>query len=270
MAIPVEMTAYVKLTDENCHTRPNTREETFWQPGTRVECANPDAPLEPCGPGAIHCYAGETQAEALALAAMMDPAHAGYGDAARAFAFVPEDEVIDGGEKAICRAGAIGEELELPKPTVEQRVEFGIRASLLVPQSHAYRRWAGGWLDGTDQSESAARAAAWTAASAAAAEAEAAAWAEEAAARAAWRRGRGGGGAAAEGVRAADAAAAAARGRQRTAAGCPRVPALSVLEGRAWEFAAQVPRWRAVTEWWRPGWVIRGGCARVITSFRRG
>jgi len=46
--------AYVKLTDENCRTH----EDTFWEPGLRVECADPSAPLEPCGPGAVHCYAG--------------------------------------------------------------------------------------------------------------------------------------------------------------------------------------------------------------------
>jgi hypothetical protein len=121
--------------------------------------------------------------EALALAAMMDPGHGEYGVGARVFAFTPEGEVRDGGDKAICRAGSIGEELALPTPTTEERVEFGIRATLLFPQSAGYVAWAEAWLSGGDRS---AEAAAQAARAAWAAWARAAAWAAAEAARAAW------------------------------------------------------------------------------------
>ena len=164
------MSAYVKITDADARTRSTT----LWEPGVRVECARPELPLEPCSAGAIHCYAGDTIEEALALAAMMDPVHGGYGVGARVFAFMPEGEVLDGGDLAICRAGSIGEELALPTPTREERVEFGIRAALLIPQSAGYVAWAEAWLSGGDRSAEAAEAAAE------AAEARAAARAAEA------------------------------------------------------------------------------------------
>jgi len=230
------MSAYVKMTDANCRTRG----DTLWEPGVRVQCADPNAPLGPSSSGVILCYAGATQAEALALAAMMDPAHGRYGAQARVFAFTPEGEVRNGGDKAVCRAGAIGEELTLPEPTDEQRVEFGIRATLLMPQAADSRRWAARWLSGEDRSaESAEMAAAataeWTEAEEAAWPAEAAAWAWAAewmpSETAAW----------AAGTSAWSAAAAAAAAAANEDLPLPLASlALAVLEGRGEEFTEEV------------------------------
>jgi hypothetical protein len=224
------MSAYVKITDADARTRCTT----LWEPGVRVECARPELPLEPCSAGAIHCYAGDTMEEALALAAMMDPGHGEYGVGARVFAFTPEGEVRDGGDKAICRAGSIGEELALPTPTTEERVEFGIRATLLIPQSAGYVAWAEAWLSGGDRSAEAA---------AQAARAAWAAWARAAAQAAAW--------AAAEAARAARAEWAAEWAAARAAAWAAEARAdhtlplaslaLAVLEGRGqqWQQAIE-------------------------------
>jgi len=167
---------------------------------------------------------------------MMDPAHGAYGSDARVWRFVPEGEVIDLGDKAICRAGYITVELKLPKPTTMQRVEFGIRASLLVLQPADYRRWAARWLGGEDRSaEAAARAAVaspeWSAAAAAA--------------TAAWVRTLTSVGWSAEAAQwSAEAAWAAARAAEAENDDLPLpLPlaslALAVLEGRGDEFTEE-------------------------------
>jgi hypothetical protein len=222
-------TAYVKLTDATGRTYGGQR----WEPGVRVACGDPDAPMMPCSAGVIHCYAGATEAEALALAVLLDPNHGRFGAGARVarvWRFVPEGAVIDRGDKAICRAGCVTEELTAPQPTTEQHVEFGIRATLLVPQPDSYVEWAERWLSGADRSAAAAWQAAPDAAARKAANAsgawaapDAAAWAA-ANASGAWAT-----------ADAAVLAAAAARKAAPDAAGAPlplAALALAVLEGR--------------------------------------
>jgi len=48
-------------------------------------------------------------------------------------------------------------EVPLPVITIEQFVEIGIRVSLLLPQSNAYREWAEDWLSGKDRTVKTAR-----------------------------------------------------------------------------------------------------------------
>ncbi len=225
------MIAYIKLTDINGRTHG----ETQWAQGVRHQCADPHWPLVPCTPGAIHCYAGNTEEEALALAAFMNPAHGGYG-CPRAWRCEPEGEVIDGGDKAICRALTVLEEVTLPKLTLEQRVEFAIRATLMIDQPAEYVDWAEGWLSGADRSVEAVEVV-WRIARERMAEWDAA----EEARRAAWRAsmiiGR-------TGVRwmARDAAECAAAAAKRAAAEAVPVIlplaslALAVIEGRGAEF----------------------------------
>ncbi|MEA3400141.1 MAG: hypothetical protein U9R79_02740 [Armatimonadota bacterium] len=192
-----------------------------------MECRDPDAPLEPCTAGAIHCYAAESEAEALALSAMMDLGHRNYGKDVRVWRFYPEGEVRDGGDKAICRAGSIGEELRLPQPTTEQRVELGIRAALVAYREPAYVEWAEGWLSGADRSQKGAKAAWQAAAQMGRDGADATAWAALHMARAI--------GEALNMARAAKAAARAARA------------ARAAVRAAEWGAAARAAEWGA--EW---------------------
>jgi len=228
------MIAYIKVTDINGRTLG----ETQWAPGVRHECANPHWPLVPCSCGAIHCYAGDTEEEALALAAFMNPAHSGY-DCPRAWRCEPEGEVIDIGDKAICRVLTVIEEVSLPKPTLEQRVEFAVRTTLMINQPTDHVAWAENWLSGADRSVKAVEVV-WRAARERMAEWDAA----EEARRAAWRASM----VDKTGARwmARDAAGCAAEAARRAAAEAspvvlPLAPlALAILDGRGAEFVDQM------------------------------
>jgi hypothetical protein len=163
---------HIKLTDEyGC-----TLGSTYWGPGVRHR-ADP-GPVQLCTNTAIHFYSGDTLQEALALAVHMGVVHVGFFNP-RAWVFSPEGEVVSDGTKCGCKAGTTVEEVDLPKVTLEQRVEVAIRCAWEVCEDAEWRSWAEKWLSGEDRSAYAAGAAAWGAARLGEAAAEFAAGAAE-------------------------------------------------------------------------------------------
>ena len=200
-----------KLTDRDGYTRRGMDGETKWGEGVTHEAVGEGTEL--CTSGVIHYY------DDPALALFTNPAHANLMDPLVWEAEITESAATDGLKGGAKRLTTL-HILNVPKPTTEQCVGFGILCSLELLQSGSYKKWANHWLDGTDRSvESAAVAEAAAAAARAAtraAEAEAAARAAEAAAaRAATRAAE----AAAEAAAKA-AARAAAEAAAEAASGC--------------------------------------------------
>jgi hypothetical protein len=65
----------------------------------------------------------------------------------------------DRGLKVGTRKLTTTKELPVPKVTTEQRIRFAIGCGLAVCKDEQWQRWAMGWLDGTDRTYAAARAA---------------------------------------------------------------------------------------------------------------
>jgi hypothetical protein len=111
----------------------------------------------------------------------------------------PDEKIVaDDGTKIGVKSCTTIREISLPKMTIEQRVEIGIRCALLFNREPSFVAWTDNWISGKDRSaEAAARsaAAAWSAEAAARSaawaararmRAEAVAWAASAAEAAAW------------------------------------------------------------------------------------
>jgi hypothetical protein len=184
------MTTLYKLTDKDGQTYGNTQWGegiTHTAPGTGALCTN----------GWIHAYTDPL------LAVFLNPLHCNFPvDTMRLWECEGEVGATDHGLKVGCASLTTLHEMPVPQVTTEQLVRFAVLCSLTLKTrwkgKAAYRRWANAWLDGTDRSEAAARAAAWAARAAArvaaraareaarAAAAEAARAAAEAAEAAAW------------------------------------------------------------------------------------
>lgn len=145
----------VKITDRNLETRGRTR----WLPGTSHRATGNT--VLPCTDGVIHSYAHPL------IAVFCDPIHGRYarnGDARMVEVEVADDDVASDGLKCWHR-GEVRCLREITKPvlTPVQRVHVAISVALDAlpdaPWATAYRRWATAWLDGTDRTHEAARAA---------------------------------------------------------------------------------------------------------------
>ena len=170
-----------KLTNQDGRTRGDTQ----WGQGVTHTAEGDGTDL--CSDGVIHYY------DSALLAVLMNPIHAGIQNP-RLWEAEGETTASDG-LKGGCRSLTTLREIPLPVVTPEQRAKFGILCAMEVYHDSSWRRWARGWLDGTDRSEAAAwaaeaavRAAAAEEAAAAARAAWAAAWAAEAEAEA-WAAG---------------------------------------------------------------------------------
>jgi len=141
-----------------------------------------------CAPHCLHAYLHELHAT------LFNPIHAKIKNP-RLFEGLGV-VAIDDGTKLGCTEITLTRELELPVISTAARVHWAILCSLEVEQPDRYKKWAGSWLDGSDRSAEAARAAAW-----------AAAWAAREAAWAAARAATGAAGAATGAARAATGAA---------------------------------------------------------------
>ena len=153
-----EMELY-KLTTQEL----TTRNDTTWALGEWKE-----EPLgEMCGPGGFHAYTSPL------LAILLNPIHANILNP-RLFRCEWRGEMLnnDHGLKVKVEGLRLVEELPLPVITTEQRVRFGILASLEITRSPKFRAWAEAWLSGEDRSAAAEARAAWAAKAA-----RAAAWA---------------------------------------------------------------------------------------------
>jgi hypothetical protein len=122
-----------------------------------------------CGPGFAHAYLSPE------LAVLLNPIHADY-DPAVLFRCEGIVARSDHQLKVGCTALTLIEAAPMPVFTIDQRVIFAVRGALTVYPEAAFVLWAERWLNNTDRTRAAARAAAWAAEAAAWPAAEAAAW----------------------------------------------------------------------------------------------
>jgi hypothetical protein len=142
-----------KLTDKYA----KTRRGMMWEIGKTNRATGKGKEL--CSDGFLHVY--ETAEQAVFMA----PAH--VDSYTRIFEVeVPEVVVDDGTKQGVKEATPI-REIEMPVIGTDQRVEIGIRVSLLVYKEPSYVTWAENWLNGKDRSFNAANSAANAAYSAA-------------------------------------------------------------------------------------------------------
>ena len=155
-----------KLTDQNLQTHGGYQ----WEPGVARET---DGEGNLCGPGWLHYYHDPL------LAVLLNPIHAGIEGPILWEAEAEGLHRDDNGLKGGCTRLTLIRQIDLPQITTEHRIRFAILCAKTVCNDPAWNRWADRWLDGSDRSAAAARAAE------AAERVAAAAWAAEAADRAA-------------------------------------------------------------------------------------
>jgi len=142
-----------KLTNENGQTHGGCQ----WGEGithSRDELLEGDGPL--CSGYWYHAYVDPV------LAVLMNPAHANF-DNPRLWEAEGEPDCIEP-DKVGTKSLTTIREVDLPDVTVEQRVKFGILASMKVFQNKGFMSWAEAWLSGEDRTAHAARHAAAAAA----------------------------------------------------------------------------------------------------------
>jgi len=144
-----------------------TKNGTVWGPG--VEHAV-NGELAHCING-LHVYTDPL------IAVFMDPIHGQFGPTAHLWIGRAYDEWTENETKLCCRRVKTLRRIELPVLTIEQKMEGAIRLVLTLKNlPRQWRRWARGWLDGTDRTVKAAdaarsaAAAAWPAAARSAAD----------------------------------------------------------------------------------------------------
>jgi len=108
---------------------------------------------ELCGPGFLHAYSDPY------LAVFMNPHHANIKSPRFFRAEGRGKKLDDRGMKCGFTQMRIVEELPAIEPTLDQRVEFGIRCALAVCSDEKFVKWANKWLSGEDRTESSASAA---------------------------------------------------------------------------------------------------------------
>lgn len=136
------MIEVVKLTYPNR----TTRNYVHWEVGktNKVEWGG-----EMCRPGCLHGY------QSLELAVLAKDIHC-PGHELALICTTPEIIADDGLKIGMAEMTGV-RWVELPKVTNEQRVEWAIKCSFLLPQPGAYMKWATAWLDGTSHSKFKAR-----------------------------------------------------------------------------------------------------------------
>jgi len=154
-----------KLTDDNLRTRGGYQ----WTVGVPAETSGEG---DLCSSGWLHAYRDPL------LAVLFAPIHVPKSYV-RLWEAEADGDIRDDGTKIGCTQLTLVREIERPVATPAQRVRWAILCAWEVCDDPAWRRWAAAWLDGSDRSAWAARAA-W--ASAAEEAAELAAWAATAAA----------------------------------------------------------------------------------------
>jgi hypothetical protein len=131
-----------KLTDKNMQTYCGCQ----WELGVPKH-ANGKGRL--CGPGWLHCCSDPI------LAILMNPIHADFINP-RLFKAEAGDEFLDdNGLKMGVTTMTLIEELPVPVISDEKRVRFAIFCALAVYCEPTFVKWANGWLDGTDRSNTA-------------------------------------------------------------------------------------------------------------------
>jgi len=117
---------------------------------------------KPCSDGVLHAYADPR------LAIIFNSIHANL-KYPRLFEVYTDTYIGTDGLKWWSKSQILVKELELPNITINQKVEFAIRISLVYYKDEGYTKWADDWIKNIDRTEDAAIAAADAAAKAAAA-----------------------------------------------------------------------------------------------------
>jgi hypothetical protein len=174
----------IKLTDQNNQTYG----ATTWGEGVTHK-ARGERGQGLCSSEWIHFY------EHPLVAVLMNPIQGKFNDPI-GWECKPGRIIERDGLKAGARILTTIRRVDLPELSTNQRVEIAIRCALSVYAAASFVKWANAWIDGSDRTQAAARAAraaaeatAWSAEAtwAAAEAARAAAWAAAEAARAAAR-----------------------------------------------------------------------------------
>lgn len=122
----------------------------LWEIGATVKIEKEGNRL--CSEDVFHFY------DHPALAVIFNPIHAQIKNP-RLFEIEVEDIVSHDGMKGGCKQATLVKEIPIPKISLEQRVEFAIKVSLLVYTEKSYVLWAENWLNGEDRTIKAAEAA---------------------------------------------------------------------------------------------------------------
>lgn len=130
-----------KLTDADGYTRRGKVGETLWRVGATVSPVGEYGGM-PCGPGCLHYYGSPEEA------VLYDSIHGDYGASARLFRVEADGGETDGLKWWTTRPVLVTEELTLPEIDTDLRVAWAI----CVAPHPTTRKWAVGWLSGTDRS----------------------------------------------------------------------------------------------------------------------
>ena len=131
-----------KLTNEQGFTR----NRTPWQIGIRHEARGVGNVL--CTDGVLHAYSDPL------VAILMNPLHANF--LSPRMYLVLGDVAASDGIKVGSKFQKCVARLDVPAPSVEVRVIFGILCGLSVFYNEPWRQWAFAWLSGKDRSRNSA------------------------------------------------------------------------------------------------------------------
>ena len=162
---------YYKLTD----AKDQTRKGTQWGEDITHKAIGDGEEL--CSPDVIHVYDHPLKA------VMFNPIHAGFGKYHLWEVKVKKVVANDGLKVGVKQCTAI-KRAKAPTVTTDQCIRFAIYCALEVYHEVKFKKWAAGWLSGTDRAAEAAR----TAARAAAWAARTAAWGVARSAEVKWQK----------------------------------------------------------------------------------
>ena len=134
-----------KLTNKDGYTR----NQTLWGENITHEATGPSNQAL-CSDGWIHFY------EHPLIAVLMNPIQAQF-DEPRLYSCLIEGEIKkDGQLKSGCKKLTTLSRLPLPVITSEQRIEIGIRCTMIVYKEQHWSLWAQKWLSGEDRTRKSA------------------------------------------------------------------------------------------------------------------
>lgn len=134
---------YYKLLSQVLTSYSNTQ----WELDKTITVSVPGNAM--CTNQVLHCYNHPL------LAVILNPAHADIKNP-RLFEISVDEIVSNDGLKFASKSQTLIKELELPKISLEQKVEFGIRVAKLVCKDEKWNEWADNWLNGSDKSKESA------------------------------------------------------------------------------------------------------------------
>lgn len=119
-----------------------SRNDLKWEMGVPNTITKPGNQM--CSDEVLHCYNHPV------LAVIYNPIHVDI-EHPRLFEINVDEIVATDGLKFASKSQTLIEELPLPIVTLDQKIEFGIRAVKLVCEEKAWNIWADKWLSGEDR-----------------------------------------------------------------------------------------------------------------------